>query len=82
MQDHERPQFTQALHNMSVMFDHPLSETRQSMYWALLRDRVTLDEWTYATAEAMARETFYKVPLPAHLLDYVREYRHLHEETT
>lgn len=52
-----------------------MHEVRQRAYWQLFADRITIDEWTYACEQAMIRETFHKVPLPAQLLDYVREYR-------
>ena len=67
--------FFQALNTMGEFFGDELSELRQRMYWEICRDRLVIEEWEYACLQAMARETFHKVPLPAQLLDYVREYR-------
>ena len=60
---------------MIEMFQDEMNEVRQRSYWQIMRDHVTLAEWQYACTQAMARETFYKVPLPAHMTEYVREYR-------
>ena len=67
--------FFDGLIEMAEFFCDELSEMRQRSYWAIMRDRVTIAEWQYACVEAMARETFHKVPLPAQLMEYVREYR-------
>lgn len=67
--------FFDSLLEMGEFFCDELSEVRQRSYWEIMRERVTLAEWQYACREAMARETFHKVPLPAQLMDYVREYR-------
>jgi hypothetical protein len=71
----EETRFRQALASMEHFFRDPLPPQHQTQYWLLLRDVVTIDEWEYAAQEAQRRETFYRVPLPAHLMDYVREYR-------
>lgn len=65
---------------MGVIFNDDLSPVRQKLYWALFRDCVTIDEWEYASLQAMARETFHKMPLPGQLLDYVREYRRVQRD--
>ena len=67
--------FFEALNTMGELFSDALSELRQRTYWELCRDKITIEEWRYACTQAMARETFHKVPLPAQLMDYVREYR-------
>ena len=67
--------FLEALNEMGEFFSDELSELRQRSYWRLLEDKCSLAEWCYACTQAMTRETFHKVPLPAQLLDYVREYR-------
>ena len=69
------PGFLTALNDMAELFCDALTEQRQRSYWQIMRDRVTLPEWQYACTQAMARETFHRVPLPAHLMEYVREYR-------
>ena len=71
----DRPRFFHALAAMGVMFSDELTQPRQKLYWESFRDRVTVQEWEYACAEAIGRETFHKVPLPAHLWTYVEEYR-------
>jgi hypothetical protein len=60
---------------MSVIFCDELSELRQRLYWEVFREEITLDEWRYACWQAMRHETFYKVPLPATMMAYVREGR-------
>ena len=67
--------FLEALNEMGEFFSDELSELRQRSYWRLMEDKCSLAEWRYACTQAMARETFHKVPLPAQLLDYVQEYR-------
>ena len=69
------PGFLTALNEMAEFFCDALTEQRQRSYWQIMRDRITIAEWQYACVEAMARETFHKVPLPAQLMEYVREYR-------
>ena len=64
---------------MGVMFCDDLTEPRQKLYWQTFRDRCEIDEWEYACHQAIARETFHKVPLPAQLMEYVQEYRHAQE---
>ena len=54
-----------------MMFADELTEPRQRLYWQLFRDRVTIDEWEEACTQAMQRETFHKVPLPAALYGYI-----------
>lgn len=60
---------------MSAFFCDELSELRISTYWRLLSQKCTIQEWEYACTQAMLREEFHKIPLPAALLDYIREYR-------
>ena len=67
--------FLEALNEMGEFFSDELSELRQRSYWRLMEDKCSLGEWRYACAQAMTRETFHKVPLPAALLVYVEEYR-------
>ena len=45
------------------------------LYWNAMRDRISINEWEYAVEEAMAKETFHKVPLPATMMPYCLEYR-------
>ena len=66
--------FFRTLSSMGLLFSDEMTKPRQKLYWDLMQD-VTIEEWLYACEQAMRRETFHKVPLPAHLLDYVREYR-------
>ena len=75
MMSHHADQFFHSLAEMSEFFCDELSEVRQRCYWQIMRERATLPEWQYACTQAMARETFHKVPLPAQLMEYVREYR-------
>src|SRR5262245_26632136 len=67
--------FFQALTAMALMFSDEMGKDRMRQYWLLLQDKCTIEEWAYAAEQAMLRETFHKVPLPAQLMDYVREYR-------
>lgn len=71
----DRTTFLIALNTTGEFFSDELSELRQQSYWSLFHDRCTLEEWQYACTQAMAREIFHKMPLPAVLLDYVRELR-------
>lgn len=75
MQKRDLRAFLDGLVKMAVLFDEELSELRQRLYWEVLRDEVTIDEWCQACWHAMRRETFHKVPLPATLIEYAREYR-------
>ena len=75
MTRNDQPRFFQALTAMAEIFQDEMTELRQKLYWQLFADRNTIDEWEYACEQAMVRETFHKVPLPAQLLDYIREYR-------
>lgn len=75
----DSPRFFQALAAMGLIFSDDLSKDRQRLYWEIFRDRITLAEWEYACHQAISRETFHKVPLPAVLMDYVRECRQAHE---
>jgi hypothetical protein len=65
---------------MALIFCDDVSRERQMLYWRVLHEQVSIDEWEYACQQAMRRETFHKVPLPGQLLDYVREYRQQAEE--
>ncbi len=80
MNQHESTRFFKALGEMGLMFSDELTKPRQRLYWEVFRDTCTIDEWEYATHEAMLRETFHKVPLPAALLDYVKECRRKERE--
>ena len=71
----DRARFFHALASLGVMFSDELTQPRQKLYWELLCHEITIDEWEYACQQAMVRETFHKVPLPAQLMDYIREYR-------
>jgi hypothetical protein len=77
MQDTEAnfSDFLTELTKMGELFCDTLSKERQVQYWLLLAHRMTLDEWRYACWQAMSRETFHKVPVPAALWEYVLEYR-------
>jgi hypothetical protein len=78
MQDTDQQGFLIALNTMGEFFSDELSELRQHTYWGILRERCTLEEWHYACTQAMAGETFNKVPLPKVLLGYVQEHREAH----
>ena len=67
--------FLEALNEIGEFFSDELSELRQRSYWRVMENKCSLAEWRDACLQAMARETFHKVPLPAQLMDYVREYR-------
>ena len=75
MEKHDLPGFINALNELSALFCDELTEVRQRLYWEVFRDRVTCEEWQAACRLAMTGETFYKVPLPAVLMDYVRDVR-------
>jgi hypothetical protein len=60
---------------MSVFFKDPMMEERQLLYWKAMRDRCSINEWVYACDQAMERETFHTVPLPAVMMPYCLEYR-------
>lgn len=78
MTPENRPRFFQALTQMAELFQDVMNPERQKLYWMLFTEEhphVTIEAWEYACRQAMQRETFYKVPLPAHLMEYVREYR-------
>jgi hypothetical protein len=76
MTDPDHPRFTKALTELAtILRDTTLPPHYPELYWRLLQDRVSIEEWEYATQQAALREGYYHVPLPAHLLDYVREYR-------
>jgi len=80
METNDVERFFQALTNMAVMFSDEMSKERLRQYWQLFEDKVSIEEWEYAAEQAMLRETFHKVPLPAQLMDYVREYRQKQKE--
>jgi len=75
MPSERETRFRKALEEMALQFEVELTEQRALLYWETCRDVIEPDEWEYACLEARRRETFYKLPLPAHLMDYVREYR-------
>jgi ribosomal 50S subunit-associated protein YjgA (DUF615 family) len=76
----DQPRFFHALAAMGLLFSDELTKPRQQLYWEILQDHVTIDEWEYACAEAMGRETFHKIPVPGQLLEYVKEYRRAQRE--
>lgn len=75
MDRHDLPAFLAGLNEMSALFCDELSEIRQRLYWQFFQEIVSLEEWQAACHQAMTGETFYKVPLPAVLMEYVRDYR-------
>lgn len=75
MHQDDELRFSKALAEMALMFADEVSKPRARLYWELFRDSVTIAEWEYACMQAITRETFHKVPLPAHLMTYVEEYR-------
>lgn len=80
MTEQDSLRFFHALSAMALLFCDEMTKPRQHLYWEMLRDSLSIDEWEYACGQAMARETFHKVPLPAALMDYVREYRQAEKE--
>lgn len=80
MEQMEHPRFLLSLDALAELFSDPMSELRKRAYWGILRDRISLEEWEYGCMQAMERETFHKVPLPAVMLDYAREYRKVKRE--
>lgn len=78
----QQDRFFQGLLAMSELFTDPLTTMRQKLYWHLLSDKLAIEEWEYACHKAMQAETFYKVPLPAALMEYVREYRASQKQTS
>lgn len=75
MHETDNRRFFSALNLMAEMFSDEMSELKQRGYWQIMQDRLTIEEWEYACTQAITRETFHKVPLPAVLLDYAREQR-------
>jgi len=75
MTDADQPQFLALLGELETFFREALTVQQREQYWRLCQDRATLPEWAYAAREAMVHEGYYHVPLIAHLMDYVREYR-------
>ena len=75
MVDSDFVAFLAALNEMGAIFCDELPELRQRLYWQFFRDGVSLEEWQAACYRAMTGETFYKVPLPAVLMEYVRDVR-------
>lgn len=75
MEPQDIDRFFALLNAMGVMFSDELSKPRQMLYWELLQHKITMQEWEYACEQAMDRETFHKVPLPAQLMTYVEEHR-------
>jgi hypothetical protein len=80
MQPADSQRFLDCLDDMAACFSDPLTETQKRLYLRFFGDRVTLEEWEDACNEAMQRETFHKVPLPAVLWDYVKESREVVEQ--
>jgi len=75
VENNDKTHFFMLLNKMAAVFCDEMSEMRQLAYWELLRDRIDIEEWQHACTEAMQRETFHKVPLPAALWEYIQEYR-------
>lgn len=77
MNPEDSPRFYQALSAMGLMFSDTLAKPRQKLYWEVFAPKVSIEEWEYACHEAISRETFHKVPLPAAMMTYVYEWRML-----
>lgn len=77
MQVNELPAFLTELNRMAMLFCDEMSKERVQLYWELFRDKVSLEEWQYACRKAMLGVEFPKVPMPAILMDYVKEFRSL-----
>ena len=75
MTDQDRPRFLQALTELARVFRDPLPPDDAECYWRLYEPRVTLAEWEYAVEQAKVDLPYYHVPLPVHMLEYVRAYR-------
>ena len=73
----DRTRFFHSLNAMGTMFSDEVSKQRMALYWDIFRDRITIDEWEHACAQALVQEDFRKVPLPAVLLRSIHE---LHAE--
>lgn len=67
--------FLQELNKMSEVFSDEMSEFRQEAYWQIFGEHVTLEEWEEACLQAMSRETFHKVPVPAVMWGYIKQQR-------
>src|SRR5215510_2158448 len=80
MEQAEYPRFLVSLDALAEIFSDPMSELRKRGYWGLMRDRLSLTEWEYACMQAIEHHAFPKVPVPAVLLDYGREYRKAQRE--
>ncbi len=78
MTPQDQLRFYQALAAMGVYFSDELTKPRQKLYWDLLHEHLTIDEWEYACHQAMLEENFHKVPLVATLKGYVQTYRAAH----
>ena len=76
------PMFLTALETLAAVCADPLEEIRLKAYWELMRDRLTLEEWCYACTKAIEQETHHQFPMPAVLLEYVKEYRWWQREAT
>ena len=78
MDEQDRERFETAFGAMvGLLCESEVRDEKQRLYWETLRDVCQVEEWEYATLQARRRETFHGMPLPAQLLDYVREYRSL-----
>jgi hypothetical protein len=75
MDDSDFPLFLAALNELSVLCCDELTQVRQRLYWQFLRDNMCLEEWQYACEQVMLREIYHKVPMPAVLIEYAREFR-------
>ena len=75
MEPQDSVRFFQALNAMSLMFSDEMTIARQKLYWATLSGPLTIEEWEAACLQALTCETFHKVPLPAVLLSYAKQYR-------
>ena len=75
MEHHDLKAFLTTMTTMAELFCDEMSEQRQLIYWECFKSACTLAEWEKACAHAMRQETFYKVPLPAILAQYIAMYR-------
>lgn len=80
METQDSRRFFVALSSMAEFLGDELAESRQRLYWDLMAPLASIEEWEYACHQALLRQEFHKVPLPAVMLDFVREYRKIRKE--
>lgn len=73
MNDADMKRFFQALDTLGEFFADTLTPLRQRVYWNIFQ-AVDIEAWESACMQAMATETFHKVPLPAVLMAHVHAY--------